>query len=211
MKTGNLREFGLNPRQCRSVQKVLQPGEQVLWAGQPVARGCFSSAADALGWYGVVAIFVVIGFFLLYMAAGRDAGCAEWIASCGWLLVSLSALVVPSVQGWQRRRVVYVITNCRAVVCAGKTESWTLAPDMVVSNVKAADGSGNLVFAVRLNEDRSEIGDSLWNEYGFMGIRDVRMVEEILEKAVAERENSPPPPICPGDADLRKSLNADTI
>ena len=38
MKSPDLRDFGLSPRMCDKVQKALQPGEQVRWAGQPVVR-----------------------------------------------------------------------------------------------------------------------------------------------------------------------------
>ena len=38
MKSPDLRDFGLSPRMCGKVQKALQPGEQVRWAGQPVIR-----------------------------------------------------------------------------------------------------------------------------------------------------------------------------
>ena len=49
---------------------------------------------------------------------------------------------------------------------------------MVFSNDQARDGCGNLVFGFRYDEG-----------VGFMDIRDVRLVEEILEKAIAERKN----------------------
>ena len=62
-------------------------------------------------------------------------------------------------------------------ICGYEVKSWPLEPDMVFSNDQARDGCGNLVFGLRENES-----------VGFMDIRDVRLVEEILEKAIAERE-----------------------
>jgi hypothetical protein len=57
---------------------------------------------------------------------------------------------------------------------------------MVASNVQRKDGSGNLVFATRWEDGPKGMGRAV--EYGFMNLRDVRLVEEILEKAIAERK-----------------------
>jgi hypothetical protein len=56
---------------------------------------------------------------------------------------------------------------------------------MVISNLQNEKGIGNLVFALRPSTDPD--CECPFDELGFMNVRDVRLVEEILEKAIAER------------------------
>lgn len=51
-------------------------------------------------------------------------------------------------------------------------------------------GGAGLFFAIRWEEGPNGGGGGRNVEYGFMNIRNVRLVEEILEKAIAERKNS---------------------
>ena len=101
------------------------------------------------------------------------------------VLLFVGALLTPFVRLWLLRHTFYVITNQRALIAGAGKESWPLSRRMVASNFQRKDGSGNLVFATRWEDGPKGMGRTV--EYGFMNLRDVRMVEEILEKTIAER------------------------
>ena len=193
MKSADPRDFGLNAAQCEQVRRALQPGELLRWAGRPVVR---SFEPDWVNRVVGVFFFLPFGLFgvalMYFLVEGSQnpdslSGLVlSWLMAVIFFMVPIMALIiVPLVHVAGLRRTVYVITNRRAVVCSRETESWPLAPGMVISNQQAKDGCGNLVFSMRPNENHPG-----WVEFGFMDIRDVRLVEEILEKAIAERENA---------------------
>ncbi|MBR5195064.1 MAG: hypothetical protein IKW48_02865 [Akkermansia sp.] len=187
MKSPDLRDFGLNPRLCARVQAVLQPGELVRWVGQPVVRHFEPDGGNRV--FGVLffSLFGFVGAGMLYFLCqdrvNTDSMMGEilsWVMAIVFFMVPIVACIIaPRMHAARLRSTVYVITNRRAIVCGWEVKSWPLEPDMVFSNDQARDGCGNLVFGLR--EDES---------VGFMDIRDVRLVEEILEKTIAERENS---------------------
>ena len=187
MKSPDLRDFGLSPRLCDKVQKALQPGEQVRWAGQPVIRHFETDRANRVVGVLFFSLFGLFGAVMLYFLwqdrVNTDSMMGEilsWVMAIVFFMVPIVACIIaPRMHAVRLRSTVYVITNRRAIVCGWEVKSWPLEPDMVFSNDQARDGCGNLVFGLR--EDES---------VGFMDIRDVRLVEEILEKAIAERENS---------------------
>lgn len=193
MKSADPRDFGLNAAQCELVRASLLPNEQLRWAGRPVVRwsndtdtvdyivGCFFFAPFGLGGAGMMYL-LLLGQFNGSVMGKILVGLTALI----FMLVPVCALIVrPLLHASNLRRTAYAITNRRAIVCGGEGESWPLAPGMVISNQQAKDGCGNLVFSLRSNEDHPG-----WVEFGFMDIRDVRLVEEILEKAISERENA---------------------
>ena len=183
MKSSDPRDFGLNPRQCERLQRALQPGEQLRWAGSPIVRHPEPDKGDRV----VSVLFLLpLGLvgagFIYWVLTGEPSKSSSTI---GGFLIGVIFLLIPIVAliiyPWLHRKTlrnsVYAITNRRAIVCGVDTESWPLAPGMVISNQQAKDGCGNLVFSLRPNEDHPG-----WEEFGFIDIRDVRLVEEILEK-----------------------------
>ena len=187
MKFPDLRDFGLSPKLCAKVQNALLPGEQVCWVGQPVVRHFEPDRGNRV--FGVL-FFSLFGFvgsgmmYLLLNGSMRPDSMMKliliWLVAIIFFMVPIVACIIaPRVHAARLRSTVYVITNRRAIACGWEVESWPLEPDMVFSHDQARDGCGNLVLSLR--EDES---------VGFMDIRDARLVEEILEKAIAERENS---------------------
>ena len=189
----DLRDFGLSARHCAMVQANLRPGEQVRWVGQPMAfrsidwGNCigawlFSGVLGSLGgfvFYHLVTGEPEIGGFVLLFAYGL---------SLLFVLLFVATLLTPFVRLWLLRHTFYVITNQRALIAGARNESWPLSRRMVASNFQRKDGSGNLVFASRWEDGPKGMGRTV--EHGFMNLRDVRLVEEILEKAIAERKKS---------------------
>lgn len=191
----DLRDFGLNPQLCARVQDALRPGEQVRWAGQPILR-------RRIDWGNYIGLLLFscpfggIGGAVLYFAfmgeieAGGAGLFFAIVMALIFVLFFVLVVLSPFFRLWKLRNTVYVITSRRALIVGHDEDSWRLQGDMVVSNLQRRDGSGNLVFAIRWEEGPNGGGGGRNVEYGFMNIRDVRLVEEILEKAIAERKNS---------------------
>ena len=184
------RDFGLNAAQCELVQHELRPGEQLRWAGQPLV---FRSIdwGKVIGLAPLLAVFGGLGGMVLYsLAAGEIAVSgfpllAALVLALLFVMLPLAAVLTPFFRAWSRRNTVYVITNRRAFICGMGEGSWRLQRDMVASNFQRKDGSGNLVFAVSWESDTKGVLRKV--EKGFMNIHDIRLVEEMLEKAIAER------------------------
>ncbi len=176
---GALQTFGLTPQQELLVQVSLQAGEHVLWAGLPVRRSVVTRA----GFLQVVVSLPAFAALFYFTDVASLSVCVAGLA-VALLLAVLLMLLISRLFSEKR---VYVISNRRAFICGGEDKSWPLVTDMVVSNRSAADGCGNLVFSLRPNPYRDVEDQREWIEEGFLDIRDVRLVEEILEKAIAER------------------------
>ena len=197
MKFPDLRDFGLSPKLCAKVQNALQPGELVRWVGQPVVRHFEPDVGNRM--FGVLffSLFGFVGAGMMYLILNGSLHPDSmmglilcWLMAIVFFMVPIVAcIIVPQVHAAGLRNTAYVITNRRAVVCGSEVDAWPLEPEMVISNCSSADGCGNLVFSLRPNRYSHEDDPRLWIEVGFMDIRNVRQVEEILEKAIAEREN----------------------
>lgn len=190
----DLRDFGLNPQLCARVQDALRPGEQVRWAGQPVFRHLEPDRENRVVGGIFLSLFGLVGVGIMYLLLtgalepkGLFGLIVSWFMAIVFLMLPIGVCIIaPWLHAARLRNTVYVITSSRAIVCGSNVEFWPLEPEMVVSNAQAKDGCGNLVFSLRPNPDGE--GKDNWIEVGFIDIRDVRLVEEILEKAIAERE-----------------------
>ena len=187
----DLRDFGLSPRQVALVQNALRPGEQVRWVGQPMAFRSidWGKCIGSLLFTGVLGGLGGFVFYHLVTGEPEARGFVLLFAyglSLLFVLLFVAALLTPFVRLWLLRHTFYVITNQRALIAGVGEESWPLCRRMVASNFQRKDGSGNLVFALRWEDGPKGMGRTV--EHGFMNLRDVRMVEEILEKAIAERK-----------------------
>jgi hypothetical protein len=172
------------------VQDTLRPGEQLRWVGQPVVFWSIDWG-KVVGLAPLLAVFGGLGGMVLYSLMSGEIAVSgfPWLAalvlSLLFVLLPLGAVLTPFIRAWTQRNTVYVITNRRAFICGMGEGSWRLQRDMVASNFQRKDGSGNLVFSVRWESDTRGVTRKI--ESGFMNIHDVRLVEEILEKAIDER------------------------
>ncbi len=182
MMSPDPRDFGLNRFQCVRLQKCLQPGEGLYWAGAPAYPGV---NLPLLYW--CVCFCMGLAAFVCWRARLEESP-GLFILAAFPVMLGLGLMVLPYVIRREVRRTVYAITNRRVLVCAKTDESWPLTPDMVISNLQNEKGIGNLVFALRPSTDPD--CKYPYDELGFMNVRDVRLVEEILEKAIAERMNA---------------------
>lgn len=190
MTSSDPRDYGLTPRLCALVQDALRSGEQLRWVGKPLLL-------QRIDWWDYIGLWLFscpfggIGGMFLYLTLageGETSGFGFFFAivmALIFVLVFVLALVSPFYRLWTLRNTAYVITNRRALIVGFDEDSWPLKRGMVANNYQRSDGSGNLVFAIRWDDERNR-----FLEYGFMNIRDVRLVEEILEKAIDERQKA---------------------
>ena len=189
----DLRDFGLSARHCAMVQTDLRPGEQVRWVGQPMAFRSIDWGNCIGAWLFSGVLGSLGGFVFYHLVTGEPEGGGfvllfAYGLSLIFVLLSVAAVLTPFVRLWLLHNTFYVITNCRALIVGSGADSWPLSRRMVASNFQRKDGSGNLVFATRWEDGPKGMGRTA--EHGFMNLRDVRLIEEILEKAIAERKKS---------------------
>ena len=189
--TADLRDFGLSPSQVALVQAALHPGEQVRWVGQPMAFRSIDWGNCIGAWLFSGVLGSLGGFVFYHLVTGEPEGGGfvllfAYGLSLLLVLLFVGTLLAPIVRLWFLRHTFYIITSQRALIAGAKSDSWPLSRRMVASNFQRKDGSGNLVFATRWEDGPKGMGRTV--EYGFMNLRDVRLVEEILEKAIAERK-----------------------
>ncbi|HYT93745.1 MAG TPA: hypothetical protein VEL76_33810 [Gemmataceae bacterium] len=190
-----LAESGLSAEERDRLEGELDRGEQLLWAGKPVARSAFMR-----GWgvgagflFGAIIMIVALivmwnhgvfhdsfGTIMALILGGGIAGCV--VFGIAW----------PYLQRWYAGRTVYAVTTKRALawVCNyfGKTSLVSYQPaDMVKlsrSDIKKGDdGIGHLVFGVTVRTTRTSDGIiRSYRSYGFFLVHRPLVVERLLRE-----------------------------
>lgn len=167
------------------VTRELQPGEVVRWAGQPdpsrLMRQGFLIWLFFIPW-------TAFSVFWIYGAAGFRvpdfSGPFSFFPLFGlpFLLIGIGGLASPWWLRLNAQHTVYVISNTRAFILAGKRSvnmtSWR--PDQLgqISRTERPDGSGDLVFDIEMR--RGNKGSTVEHKRGFMALRDVRTAESFI-------------------------------
>lgn len=168
------------------VAKELEPGERVIWASRPdpslYVRNEWTTAAFGLA----IAVFTTFGVVTSVMGNGKARG-GSWVPS---LLIGLpiigtgiGLLTLPFRMMFRADRCVYAVTDRRVIVriakAFGSFETQSFYPDRLTAMMKVErrDGSGDLIF------------EQFWRQrarvrQGFIGLRDVRVVEELIRKTL---------------------------
>lgn len=186
------------PRDLRSqVELELQPGERVVWAGQPIpgrlARGSLGIVLFGIPW-------TAFSIFWVTMAAKgiskSNAGPIGWLFplfGVPFILIGIGMLSSPY---WARRnatRTAYVITDRRAIIfqarLRGGVSVRSFEPSVLkdLNRTQLTDGSGDLTFAQELQ--RGAKGRYYYSNIGFQAVRDVKAVEEMV-RALAQSKIS---------------------
>ncbi|MGH7131478.1 MAG: hypothetical protein ACREJO_05985 [Phycisphaerales bacterium] len=202
MSTEGLIDTQLQERLTRE----LQPGERIVWSGQPLprafARGSLPVAVFGL-FFGGFALFWMLmagGGAWFASAAPQSNGpppvvgtAFSFLTLCGlpFLAVGVVMLTMPI---WRRviaGKIIYAITDKRAVVIG--PEAWrgtvtrSFAGEKIanVARAERSDGSGDLVFEEIVSYSSSSDGASRHvTRRGFIGVGRVAEVERILRKTL---------------------------
>lgn len=166
------------------VDAELQPGERMVWAGQPMpgrfARRSLGYVLFAIPW---------TAFALFWIAGASGFKLPDFSHGAGlfplfgvpFVLIGFGMLSSPLWMRRKARRTAYVITDRRALIFdAGAWRSTTVRsfePHRLgdIRRVQHADGSGDLIFERTWANDGE--GGQRSTDHGFLAIMDVKDVE----------------------------------
>jgi hypothetical protein len=190
----------LPPELEERLNRELQPGEQVLWVGQPDPRKSsrpgwlfvvfgLASIGFSIGWYTHVGeIFGRVGDGF---GIGQIFGLVFFVVGLFPVLTGLAMLTAPYWFARRARRCGYALTDHRALIFEaawwwrGEPEVLTYGPDRLLQATRSenADGSGDLVIEVIEGVDSD--GDATHTKRGFLTIPEVRAVEMLARRTFA--------------------------
>ncbi len=177
----------------------LRGGEQLVWSGQPIPGRIMRSAIPimlfGIPFTGLAIFWLANASGFLFGGSGNGAGNGFVVFplfGIPFLLVGLGMLTSPT---WMRRRArgtCYALTNLRAIVWTpgffrGMEVRSYQAPDLDrMTRRDFGDGSGDLIFEEFFTTTRDCNGftQSRRNERGFMGIEDVKNVEDQIRRTL---------------------------
>jgi hypothetical protein len=181
------------PQQLRSlIESELQSNERITWLEQPIpgrlARSTLPIVLFGIPWT-AFAIFWTASAAWGTSKAG-DAGFFRAFPLFGlpFILIGLGMLSSPF---WVRRsakRSAYVLTDRRAILFRagwrGTVSVRSFEPQRLTDlrRKQRTDGSGDLVFAQDIRRDSD--GDRHSTDVGFLAVRDVKSVEEMVRALV---------------------------
>jgi hypothetical protein len=183
------------------VRSELRHGERLVWTGQPLPKR-FMRASVPIVLFGIpwtaFAVFWMAGASGLLFGGGGAGPRGDAFFICfplfgvPFVLVGLGMLSSPFWMYRRAKRTCYALTDQRAIVWVARwprsTEVRSFKPSDLgkMSRRDYADGSGDLIFEEFLYMTRDCDGDlqSQRTERGFLGIADVREVEELVRRTL---------------------------
>lgn len=170
----------------------LGPDEQLLWSGQPNPKrvmmqlDTFIPVAFSIPWT-VASIFFICAATGFKIPDFTKAGVEFFLPLFGlpFVLIGLAMMSTPYWKYRKAQRTIYAVTNKRCLIIVKSTWSKKvkvfLFPQIGSFEIKErTDGTGDLLFAREKYTDAE--GQPYTKRIGFLGIPEVRNVEQILEK-----------------------------
>ena len=164
----------------------MDSGERLLWSGAPSPAAAAMTALPA-SLFGIpFAAFACFWIWGAWSATSRGISHGPWalfpLFGVPFVLVGVGIVAMPLWAYLGAQKTVYAVTDRRALIIgAGPmkgVQSFTRADIGDVSRVESANGSGSVFFATRLVTTRSGIANG--GRIGFVGIPDVRQVEQLI-------------------------------
>jgi hypothetical protein len=191
----------LSPELEARLQSELQPGERLVWAGQPRA-----DLAARPAWFMVPCRVFFTGFSLFWivgaggmaaLAGGVNGGFGSLFGCfpCFGIPFVLIGLFMVASPIWLRRqahKTLYALTDRRAIVFEPTwfrtvtVRSYTAAGLSHLSRRERPDGSGDLVFEEFTTSSLDSDGNRSYSttRRGFLAIDRVREVEDLVRKTL---------------------------
>jgi len=179
----------------------LEPGERLLWTGQPDPRQPARAAIPAV-LFGIP--WTLFSIFWVAMAAGAmshsNIGLLGWgfpLFGVPFVLVGFGMLSSPYWAARSATNTAYAITDRRAITLTLKNkgrhvDQWVPQNVSDLERTEKANGSGNLTLLKRMGKDSD--GDACVNKKEFFGIPDVRRVERLIRETFFARPAPVPAP-----------------
>lgn len=166
----------------------LRSGERIVWMDQPIpgrmARSSIGLVIFGIPWTAFAVFWIVMA--MKGVSKSKEAG-PVWLFPLFGLPFVLIGMVLLSSPYWMRRkaqRVAYVLTDRRAIIFEGgwrrsfSVRSFEPSALDELHRKQFNDGSGDLVFARDIR--RGSKGRQYNVDVGFLGVRDVKSVEEMV-------------------------------
>jgi len=185
------------PIELRSVVEMeLRSGERIAWLNQPdpgrMTRRAWPLFLFAIPW-------TAFAFFWTGAAAwgvSRLQNAGPWVFlfpmfGVPFILVGIALLLSPYWVRRSARMTAYAVTDSRAILFQGgwrgsvSVRSFEPAQLADLQRRQRPDGSGDLVFAREFRNGPK--GNRYLSEVGFLGIRDVKEVEDLVRGMVSRR------------------------
>lgn len=185
------------------VRAELRDGERLVWSGQPSparsARAARPIVLFGIAWTAFSVFWIVMASGIMFAAGNFPNGIGfDNLFSCfplfgiPFVLIGIGMLTSPM---WMRRkahRTYYALTTKRVILWEpslfGGVEVRSYKPEQLDRMVRReyADGSGDLIFEELIDHYRDGKGRSRTRtfEHGFIGIENVREVEEMIHKTL---------------------------
>jgi hypothetical protein len=177
--------FSLDPELQRWIEPDLEPGERLLWVGQPEPR---RAAQQMLG----ILIFGV-PWTVAALCFGQPWSWDHFpspLFSGLFVLVGVLICCTPLVSYWEAQRTTYGLTDRRVLIFVhgwrGKREAYRPADLCPAERRELPDGSGDLLIARRQEKDSD--GHPRTVEVKLVGIPQVREVERLLRQLLSRSE-----------------------
>ncbi|MBC8137226.1 MAG: hypothetical protein H8F28_15205 [Fibrella sp.] len=180
-----------------------EPGEQLLWVGQPdplrAVRTEWGAFLFAIPWTGFALFWEAMALGLGFSPkVGTPQPVAWFFALFGlpFVGIGIAMLAAPFVAMAKARQTVYAVTNKRVLILEHKgkgRESRSVVPRYVgdLQRTERGDGSGNLTIAHPSNRYGNAQGQATENV--FWGVKNVRRVERLVREVFfAETDGSAP-------------------
>lgn len=171
------------------VKQELEPGERIIWSETPKPRfftpGSSATFAFAVVWTLFSAFWIAgaSGFQMPQFNRGEDL---FPLFGVPFLLIGIGMLLTPIYTYRNAFKTVYVLTDRRAITFVGgfriAVRSFLPRELTTVYRKQGRDGSGDVIFNAKRWKDSE--GSSHSEEIGFLGIDDVRSVEQLLKEMV---------------------------
>src|SRR4051812_31499656 len=181
------------------LQRELKPDERIVWQARPapLSRVLPALPVSAFG-------IVLLMFAIFWTSAVTRRGNVSQTDGLGpvWfgylfggvpVIFALGAVLSPLWTFWVGRNTVYAVTDRRALLIEApyKHSVRSFAGDRLLDFVRneRADGRGDLVFhqiGTRVGRSRT-----LYRDVGFLGIDNVKEVDELLRRAYAATDGDP--------------------
>ena len=180
------------------VDSELQPGEQIIWLDQPIAKR-MAWATFPLVLFGIP--WTAFALFWTGMAglgtSKASGGLFSFFPFFGlpFILIGFGMLSSPYWAARRARNSAYLLTDRRALLFnagfRGNISVRSFEPERLtdLTRNQRSDGSGDIIFGN--DRWRDSDGDTRTQSVGFLGIANVKEVEELI-RALARKSARPP-------------------
>jgi hypothetical protein len=181
------------------VQAELRSGERLVWTGQPVptrfARPAIGLVLFGIPWTAFAVFWIVMASGMMFGGiglAGNGFFACFPLFGIPFVLIGIGLLTSPLWMRRKARQTVYALTDRRAIIWAagwfGGVEVRSYTGEGLGKMVRRdyPDGTGDLVFeeVVSVGRDSDGYMRTRRTERGFIAIREVREVEELVRRTL---------------------------